>query len=324
MPCTNTCVVTDTQEEDKDGSAKEMLAKYSKWMKELMANTRDTPMYMSDIRTATTDNSNGNNTQPNASSSSALTTPPTSSEKPRTKLLPPSNAADDDDDDDIIVGDTLVSLVCPLSIDRVQKPAKGKNCAHMRCFELSMFLMYSEQAYNWQCPICEKALPFNELMIDDRMAAVLTEVDDEITDLRVSPDGSWIPINNHLRAGYTSSKRDRDDDDDEDGAASPSLKKTKLNNPPEVFCLLDDDEDAPSSSSSSSSSPSSSSSSSSYPSSSSSPYGTPALPNPLTSGLNGSYTVYESAAYRQTSSHAQPSSSASGTGQSFDDAICID
>ena len=56
--------------------------------------------------------------------------------------------------------DSLLSLRCPLSIDRMEIPAKGEQCSHRRCFDLETYLQFSAQSGNWQCPICYNPLPF--------------------------------------------------------------------------------------------------------------------------------------------------------------------
>jgi len=93
----------------------------------------------------------------------------------RTKLVMPVRVKDESNggvggaaggagggDSDIEEGveevDSLVSLRCPLSIERYAIPARGKNCAHLTCFDLRTFLEFSQQSGVWQC----------QLQLDDR------------------------------------------------------------------------------------------------------------------------------------------------------------
>jgi SUMO ligase MMS21 Smc5/6 complex component len=43
-----------------------------------------------------------------------------------------------DDELEVEEVDALVSLRCPLSIDRIVTPAKGRLCSHRRCFDLEV------------------------------------------------------------------------------------------------------------------------------------------------------------------------------------------
>lgn len=82
----------------------------------------------------------------------------------RTKLVMPVRVKDESNgggagaggaDSDIEEGveevDSLVSLRCPLSIERYAIPARGKHCAHLTCFDLRTFLEFSQQSGVWQC-----------------------------------------------------------------------------------------------------------------------------------------------------------------------------
>ena len=41
-------------------------------------------------------------------------------------------------DDGVLEVDTLISLCCPLALERIEIPAKGKDCNHKRCFDLEV------------------------------------------------------------------------------------------------------------------------------------------------------------------------------------------
>jgi hypothetical protein len=54
-----------------------------------------------------------------------------------------------------------VSLCCPLSLNRMRVPVKGRKCLHVQCFDLEDFLMYTRRSPKFLCPVCNKpnALP---------------------------------------------------------------------------------------------------------------------------------------------------------------------
>lgn len=70
----------------------------------------------------------------------------------------------------------ICSLMCPLSLVRLEIPAKGtflqlwseygwcslsgRTCNHYQCFDLRTFIKYSHSAQVWMCPVCQHRLPF--------------------------------------------------------------------------------------------------------------------------------------------------------------------
>ena len=99
-------------------------------------------------------------------------------------------------DDDIAEVDTIVSLKDSISQERIELAAKGRACSHLPCFDVSTFLQLSQQSGVWQCPICYVGVTWEDVVIDAEMNAVLREVDAEINQIRVKPDGSYEPIDN--------------------------------------------------------------------------------------------------------------------------------
>ena len=49
---------------------------------------------------------------------------------------------------------------------RIVTPAKATTCAHVQCFDLTMFLTMNERSPTWTCPICNKIAEFANLRID--------------------------------------------------------------------------------------------------------------------------------------------------------------
>ena len=64
---------------------------------------------------------------------------------------PGSKIETDEPDNDISETETMLSLRCPLSIDRIQCAAKGRFCDHLTCFDVETYLMYCQQSSIWQC-----------------------------------------------------------------------------------------------------------------------------------------------------------------------------
>lgn len=56
---------------------------------------------------------------------------------------------------------------CPLSHSLIKVPVRGINCNHTDVFDLQSYVDSSLNTSLWECPICEKPLPFDELSVDD-------------------------------------------------------------------------------------------------------------------------------------------------------------
>jgi hypothetical protein len=66
-----------------------------------------------------------------------------------------------------------VQLRCPLAYTRMSIPAKGKNCQHQQCFDMSAYVQFSMRQQLWHCPICHNAAAFVDLLIDDFFCTLL-------------------------------------------------------------------------------------------------------------------------------------------------------
>merc|ERR1712228_1171837 len=97
-------------------------------------------------------------------------------------------------DDEVVCGETKVSLRCPLSICRIFTPIRGTDCTHPQCVDLKTFLAFSHRTGIWQCPVCLKPLKFNNVVLDNEMAAILKQTDEDIDLVRLYPNGSFKAI----------------------------------------------------------------------------------------------------------------------------------
>lgn len=97
-------------------------------------------------------------------------------------------------DDELEEVATLVSLECPITIERIEVPAKGKDCIHLRCFNLETYLMFCDENDIWQCPLCNKPLPYSSLLVDAKMELILKETSEDILKVRVKPNGEWKEV----------------------------------------------------------------------------------------------------------------------------------
>lgn len=69
-------------------------------------------------------------------------------------------------DPDIVVGDSTFNLKDPVSYTRIGVPCRSDVCTHHQCFDAASFLQLQEQAPTWTCPICNKIVSFEGLVVD--------------------------------------------------------------------------------------------------------------------------------------------------------------
>jgi len=135
-------------------------------------------------------------------------------------------------DDDIQVGESRVSLRCPLTIKRISTPVRGSKCNHPQCFDLKGFMEFCCQTGNWQCPVCSNPCRFQDLGIDTDMDKILTQTGQDIDKVRLFPNGKYEPITlEQIRAEMNGDfkqgkKRKRVEVQDLSGDPPPPEKKT--------------------------------------------------------------------------------------------------
>lgn len=45
-------------------------------------------------------------------------------------------------------------------------PARCRDCSHLQCFDLDLFLKMNEKRPTWKCGICSGNAPYAKLIID--------------------------------------------------------------------------------------------------------------------------------------------------------------
>ncbi|XP_065202298.1 E3 SUMO-protein ligase PIAS4-like isoform X2 [Planococcus citri] len=118
------------------------------------------------------------------------------------------------DDDDIATTIVRVSLVCPLAKFRMMYPAKGKNCTHLQCFDGGAYISLNEKKPMWMCPVCNRELYFDDLLIDQYFSDVLQNKDlsPDCQEVQLLVDGSW--------KSYDEEAANNDDKSKNDGSAN--------------------------------------------------------------------------------------------------------
>lgn len=86
-----------------------------------------------------------------------------------------------------------VSLTCPLTQSQMVTPVRGRNCAHISCFDGVAYLqlMWEKRVEKWKCPICKTLTPLSELVIDGFIQGILESVPEDLKSVEFTPDGFW-------------------------------------------------------------------------------------------------------------------------------------
>ncbi|KAF8577886.1 hypothetical protein K439DRAFT_1654979 [Ramaria rubella] len=99
-------------------------------------------------------------------------------------------------DEDIIAGPQKMSLKCPLSYMRVNTPCRSIQCPHAQCFDATSWFSMMEQTTTWLCPVCDKLLNVEELIIDGYFDRILKDTPESVEDVVVEADGEWHTSDN--------------------------------------------------------------------------------------------------------------------------------
>jgi hypothetical protein len=85
----------------------------------------------------------------------------------------------------------IVSLRCPLSLQRMKKPVRSKHCKHVQCFDMSSFPRDPPNGIT-KCPICDVVCPLDSLYIDGLAMEMLKLTGDEM--LINADTQTWRPV----------------------------------------------------------------------------------------------------------------------------------
>ncbi|CAK9822377.1 E3 SUMO-protein ligase PIAS3 [Anthophora retusa] len=99
----------------------------------------------------------------------------------------------EDADSEIATTSLRVSLACPLGKMRMCTPCRASTCSHLQCFDASLFLQMNERKPTWNCPVCDKAALYDNLVIDGYFQEVLNskKLLPDVNEIQLLQDGSW-------------------------------------------------------------------------------------------------------------------------------------
>ncbi|KAH9982666.1 PINIT domain-containing protein [Lactifluus volemus] len=105
------------------------------------------------------------------------------------------------EEDDIVAGPQKTSLKCPLSYGRIKTPCRSSQCVHVQCFDALSWYSLNEQTTTWSCPICERSINPEELIVDGYFNSILESTPDTVEDVIVEADGEWHTSDDRYASG---------------------------------------------------------------------------------------------------------------------------
>ncbi|WOH09506.1 hypothetical protein DCAR_0728963 [Daucus carota subsp. sativus] len=99
------------------------------------------------------------------------------------------------------------SLNCPISKNRMRTPIKGHLCKHMQCFDYDSYLSINSRRPCWRCPLCDEPVSCIDIRIDQNIAKVLREVEEDTDHVLVSKDGSWKVVSEIIDPSFGSASK---------------------------------------------------------------------------------------------------------------------
>eukprot|EP00418_Pyrodinium_bahamense_P050148 CAMPEP_0179180460 /NCGR_PEP_ID=MMETSP0796-20121207/89340_1 /TAXON_ID=73915 /ORGANISM="Pyrodinium bahamense, Strain pbaha01" /LENGTH=740 /DNA_ID=CAMNT_0020884169 /DNA_START=20 /DNA_END=2238 /DNA_ORIENTATION=- len=87
-------------------------------------------------------------------------------------------------------------LICPITLARIETPARGYKCRHLQCFDLVAYLVSNLRmaAFNrrWHCPVCDLVLKApKDLFIDTYVVQILASAEADAEEVMFDQSGTW-------------------------------------------------------------------------------------------------------------------------------------
>jgi hypothetical protein len=92
-------------------------------------------------------------------------------------------------DSEVEFSKLVMSLICPLGLQKIVIPVRGINCRHLCCVDLTAFVEYQREVADWKCPICDEPCHLSDLRVDDCLSAILDSVPLECESVEVTELG---------------------------------------------------------------------------------------------------------------------------------------
>lgn len=91
----------------------------------------------------------------------------------------------------------IVSLLCPLTKQRIKKPSRGIKCKHVQCFDLDSYLCLNHKTHKWVCPVCNTTTTEGELVVDALFSQILSSNFCE-NEIQFNSNADWTKVTHGL------------------------------------------------------------------------------------------------------------------------------
>ncbi|MES1919957.1 hypothetical protein MHBO_001699, partial [Bonamia ostreae] len=103
-------------------------------------------------------------------------------------------------------------LFDPFSFKRIEVPGKGRNCEHRNVFDVKSFLLRCNKKTFENCPVCKKPIGESDLEVDGFIERILATEPEDIRDVTVMKDGSWINSQGKLKGKSAQSPNSKNEE----------------------------------------------------------------------------------------------------------------
>ncbi|OAF68494.1 hypothetical protein A3Q56_03773 [Intoshia linei] len=94
-----------------------------------------------------------------------------------------------------------INVECAISFRQIKIPARGQDCQHVQCYDLSTYVNLNADRTLWRCPICQKEAALESLHIDGYVNKLLSHVSSDVKYIWVNPEQNWSIVSCY-KAGY--------------------------------------------------------------------------------------------------------------------------
>ncbi|AFZ79123.1 hypothetical protein BEWA_019690 [Theileria equi strain WA] len=107
-------------------------------------------------------------------------------------------------DDDIVCMEHThrIDLNCPVTMDRITIPTRGRYCEHIQCYDLDGYLRVMEKtsAFNmrWRCPECQLIVKPYDLVIDSFVQKIIHDVPPSVSRVELDKDANYTIFLNDM------------------------------------------------------------------------------------------------------------------------------
>lgn len=74
---------------------------------------------------------------------------------------------------------------------RLERPVRSTKCSHLQCFEAKWWISQNIKHPQWLCPLCNRELRFDELIVDGFSLDILDVVPEQYDEVVIEADNAW-------------------------------------------------------------------------------------------------------------------------------------